>query len=237
MGRRGIRAPLAPLFHGPPIAGAGLFPESAILLTPLLIGTNVMERKTSRSFDIAKGLWTGSYNTNPKDQAVCDLWRLFFVEPSYPVLDAKANKAATKEHEAVLIEMLKAAKESAQVAYDSLPTAAKTTLGHGVNRVVGDKLNTSKAETDSAKVQDARKDWVALYSGESRMRAGGPDSKTVARAALATLEAIMNSVAIKASEKFEADSDAIKNIAAARDESVEVFNTWLDTEAAKRIAA
>ena len=195
-----------------------------------------MERKTSRSFDIAKGLWTGSYNTNPKDQAVCELWRLFSAEPDYPTLDAKANKAAKAEHQADCEIMFSVMREGAQEAYDSLPTAAKTTLGHGVNRVVGDKLNTSKAETDSAKVQDARKDWVALYSGESRMRAGGPDPKTVARAALATLEALMNSVAIKASEKFAADSDAIKNIAAARDESVEVFNTWLDTEADKRIA-
>ena len=195
------------------------------------------ERKTSRTFDIAKGRWTGSYNSNPKDIVVCDLWRLFFVEPDYPVLDAKANKTATKEHEAVLIEMLKAAKAAAQAVYDSLPTAAKTTLGHGVNRVVGDKMNTSKAEGDAAKLQDARKDWVALYSGESRMRAGADDPKETARQALATLEAIMNGIAVKKSEKFADDSEVIKSIATARKESVEVFNKFLNDEAAKRIAA
>lgn len=191
------------------------------------------ERKTTRRFDSAKGVWTAWYNSNPKDTAVCELWRLYFVQPDQEEIPDGANKTAIKDIESRNTAAFDAAKKTAQTVYESQPETVKTTLGHGVGRFPGDTLNTSKKEADSEKMQDVRDDWVSLYSGKSRVRSSGTDPREAARMALATLAAVTNQIAVKASEKFAADSDAVASIAKARGETVAVFNAYLDAEADK----
>lgn len=166
------------------------------------------QTKTSRKFDPAAGIWTGYLNDSPNDTVVCALWRLFFIEPDVEAIPEKANKGVRAEIESRNEAAFATAKESAQAAYDSIPSVVKTTLGHGVGRVVGDKLNTSKADTDALKIQDCRDTYAALVAGESRVRSSTADPRVKLRELLASLDAMATGLTMTAAGKMAKDDSA-----------------------------